>query len=70
MDSEVIIPEYGRFTCNIGSRDAFWAYMYGPVGVLLVANIVFFLTTIVTMWRILQAAKADASVTIKQKKQS
>lgn len=70
VSSEVIIPEYGRFTCNIGSRDAFWAYMYGPVGFLLVSNMVFFITTVVAMWRILYNPKTESNVTPKHKKQS
>jgi hypothetical protein len=44
--------------------------MYGPVGFLLVSNMVFFITTVVAMWRILYNPKTESNVTPKHKKQS
>jgi G protein-coupled receptor Mth (Methuselah protein) len=71
LDNEVIIPEYGRFTCNIGSRDAFWAYMYGPVGFLLLSNLIFFTRTVCQLWRLQQRAAAESNPPTKhQKKQA
>ncbi|RZF37782.1 hypothetical protein LSTR_LSTR007144 [Laodelphax striatellus] len=38
-------PEFGKTTCFFQSKVAMWVYFYGPVAVILILNLFFFLTT-------------------------
>lgn len=44
-------PHFGLGICWFGGKAQIWAYFYGPISVLLVANIIMFVATAWSLWR-------------------
>ena len=63
------MPEYGRQRCLLDPEYAQLVYAYGPAGVLLFCNLVFFTVTLYTMYQIQQSTKFATSSSSKNKQQ-
>src|SRR5688500_11696148 len=61
IESDVIIPLYGKTRCYMNPGKPMFFYLYGPIGCLLAVNLGFFLFTIYSMYRIQQSTKFASS---------
>ena len=68
LPPNIIKPNFGGLKCWFSSRESFLAYLYGPVAVLILSNIIFFVMTIVLLYRAsTETAFAASSHQAKQK---
>lgn len=69
IENDIIIPLYGITRCYLDPGKSMLAYVYGPVGVLLVINLLFFIFTIISMYKIQQSTKFASASSSKNEKQ-
>jgi len=63
----LILPEYGIDTCYISDKYAQGAYIFLPVAILLLANLLFFLTTMWIMYQYHKNTQTARKNSAKQK---
>lgn len=69
VDSEVIVPEYGKMNCYMDKKYATLPYMHAPAGILLSCNVIFFIVTVYRMYEIQQSTKFATMSSSKNVKQ-
>lgn len=69
IESDIITPEYGKLNCFMNPEYALLPYLYGPIGVLLLCNLIFFSFTIYDMYKIQQSTKFASMSSSKNPKQ-
>ncbi|XP_046644908.1 G-protein coupled receptor Mth2-like isoform X2 [Daphnia pulicaria] len=68
LPQHIVTPGFGEVKCWFFEKEAFLVYLYGPIAVLILSNIVFFVMTAVLLYRAsVDAAFAVNSAHAKQK---
>jgi len=60
LESNVITPQYGVRRCFLENQWAIIPYLYGPISVLMMCNLGFFVVTVFDMYKIQQSTKFAA----------
>ena len=58
---QLIAPGYGQDGCFFSSNAATFVYLYGPIGFLLVMNLLLFILTIVSMYKLKKTSSIATS---------
>jgi len=57
VESNIVTPNYGGLKCFVSIEKASLEYIYAPLAILIITNILFFLSTIRTLYKLRQSTK-------------